>query len=265
MRLQVDGVLDDRRGAAGTPRVLSVLLAVALHAGLVGLFMLVPRLGATEREPIEYVPVTLVPPPRLGVEEAPAPRQEALEPEPEEPVAEEMEPEPEPETESEAPILAEETETEEEPEEEPEPTSAVDREPEPSPQEETVVESREETTRERTGPPGSPEGSPTSELEHTASVATFDNPDFTYGYYVDRMLALIRAHWVRPPMGSGVEVMVHFRIGGDGEISDIDIRRSSGYSSFDLAALRAVRSASPLPPLPRGYDQDSLGVNLIFR
>ena len=36
---------------------------------------------------------------------------------------------------------------------------------------------------------------------------------------------------------------------------------SSGYNSFDLAALRAVQNASPFPPLPRAYRHDSLGVN----
>jgi TonB family protein len=43
------------------------------------------------------------------------------------------------------------------------------------------------------------------------------------------------------------------------------VAQSSGYNSFDLAALRAVQNASPFPPLPRAYRQDSLGVNLIVR
>jgi periplasmic protein TonB len=96
-------------------------------------------------------------------------------------------------------------------------------------------------------------------------VVGVDNPDFTYGYYLDRMAALIRAQWVRPPLGSGVEVVLHFRIAADGRVSDVRIVQSSGYNSFDLAALRAVQAAAPLPPLPRSYRGGSLGVNLIFR
>ncbi len=79
------------------------------------------------------------------------------------------------------------------------------------------------------------------------------------------MLALIRAQWVRPPLGGGIEASVHFQIGRNGEISDLRIVQSSGYSSFDLAGMRAVQSASPLPPLPSGYKQGSLGVTLIIR
>jgi len=45
--------------------------------------------------------------------------------------------------------------------------------------------------------------------------------------------------------------------------SDLKISESSGYNSFDLAALRAVQNAAPFPPLPRAYSHDDLGVNLI--
>ncbi len=78
------------------------------------------------------------------------------------------------------------------------------------------------------------------------------------------MLSMIQGQWVRPPLGGGVEAQVYFRIQRDGRVTDLRIVRSSGYSSFDLAGLRAVQAASPLPPLPRGYTHGSLGVNLIL-
>jgi TonB family protein len=70
---------------------------------------------------------------------------------------------------------------------------------------------------------------------------------------------------VRPPLGGGVEAVVHFRVSRDGRIDDLRIVTSSGYSSFDLAGLRAVQSASPLPPLPASYRRGELGVNLVIR
>ncbi len=79
------------------------------------------------------------------------------------------------------------------------------------------------------------------------------------------MLALISTNWVRPPVGSGVEATVYYRIQRDGRVTELRIVRSSGINSFDLAALRAVQSSSPLPPLPRGFKDGSLGVNLIVR
>lgn len=113
-------------------------------------------------------------------------------------------------------------------------------------------------------PPGMAQGSPAGVAFGSSSVR-FDQPDFTYGYYVDQMLALISTNWVRPPVGSGVEAIVSFRIDRTGRVSELRISRSSGINSFDLAALRAVQSSSPLPPLPRAFREGSLGVHLIVR
>src|SRR5207237_27457 len=101
------------------------------------------------------------------------------------------------------------------------------------------------------GPRGVAGGNPESPF--SATVGGVDNPTFTYGYYLDRMLLLIRGQWVRPPLGSGVEATVHFRILADGTVENVQLVSSSGYNSFDLAALRAVQAAAPLPPLPRSY------------
>jgi protein TonB len=59
--------------------------------------------------------------------------------------------------------------------------------------------------------------------------------------------------------------VVVFRIHQDGSITDLRVEQSSGFSAFDLAAMRAVSNAAPFPPLPRAYRHDSLGVNLIVR
>lgn len=97
------------------------------------------------------------------------------------------------------------------------------------------------------------------------SIATLDNPDFTYGYYIDQMLSLIRANWERPTVAPGVQAIVSFQVQRDGTITGIDISQSSGSPAFDFAGLRAVHLASPLPPLPASFSGDSLGVNLILK
>ncbi|HYO12845.1 MAG TPA: TonB family protein, partial [Thermoanaerobaculia bacterium] len=62
-----------------------------------------------------------------------------------------------------------------------------------------------------------------------------------------------------------VRAIIHFRIERNGKITDLRVAESSGYNSFDLAAIRAVQNAAPFPRLPRAYRHDSLGVNLIVR
>ena len=97
-----------------------------------------------------------------------------------------------------------------------------------------------------------------------ADLSTFDDPDFTYGYYADLMLSRLRSAWERPPLGGEVEMEVHFRIHTDGRVDNLKILKSSGYNSFDRAGLQAVQNAK-MPPLPKSYRSPSLGVRLIIR
>jgi TonB family protein len=112
---------------------------------------------------------------------------------------------------------------------------------------------------------GSPLGSAFATSPFGTAVAGFDNPDFVYGYYVEQMLAMIGSNWTRPQAAVDLEMIIHFRIHSDGRLSEIEVVESSGLSSFDLAGRRAVTLASPLPPLPRSFPHESLGVNLIIR
>jgi outer membrane biosynthesis protein TonB len=47
-------------------------------------------------------------------------------------------------------------------------------------------------------------------------------------------------------------------------VAELDVAETSGLSAFDLAGLRAVQAASPLPPLPAGYRKDSLAIRLLI-
>jgi TonB family protein len=242
MDQSVDGVLEDRRRLEKRGRWGGYVAATALHVAGIAAVVLAPVIRAQQAAPIEYVAVQIVPARALGIEQ-PAPRPTPPKPAPPAPQPPAPEPEAMPAPEKATPVKKP------EPAPVPPPSAAP-----PSPAPETAP------ARE-----GSPTGSPASGSSFGASVAGLDNPDFTYGYYIDQMLAQIRANWVRPPLGGGIETMVHFRISRDGRIDDLRIVTSSGYSSFDLAGLRAVQSASPLPPLPSSYRRGELGVNLVIR
>lgn len=94
--------------------------------------------------------------------------------------------------------------------------------------------------------------------------ATFDQPDFNYSYYVERMLVTIGMNWFKPAESVPISPMIRFRIERDGTISDPQVERSSGLPFVDRAALRAVMASSPLPPLPGEFGGRYLGVHLIF-
>ena len=216
--------------------------ALALAAGVHLLLALVAWGGtrlSPKPKPIEYVAVQIVPAARLGVQK---PRPEPPKPPPPKP---EPQAEPRP-AESKAPVLPD-PKAKKEPARKPEPKPAATPAPASEPEPQGVAQ-------------GAPAG-----LALGAAVAGLDNPNFTSGYYVDQMLSLISTNWVRPPVGSGVEAIVYYRIQRDGRVTELRIVHSSGINSFDLAVLRAVQSSSPLPPLPRGFKDGSLGVNLIVR
>jgi TonB family protein len=279
---EVNGVLADRSRQYGRKaEARSLLAAVALHGLLLAIVLLAPRLK-TPPPPLEFVPVQIIPAQALGVRRpAPPRRKTPPAPAPETPAPEEPEPEaapPKPEPADDVPTLPDpESDKKKKPDPKPKP-------PEPSRETARPATDKGETSREGSGKTeegksgtapgetgdqlgrrGGPQGNPLGTTAFGSEVGGLDNPDFTYAYYLDRMLSLIDAQWARPSMGSGVKAVIFFRIGRDGSMTDLQVEQSSGYNSFDLAALRAVQNAAPFPPLPRAYKNEDLGVHLIVR
>lgn len=284
MSLAVDRIIERRSRAAGRrPEAVSLAAAALLHVLVVALILFLPRM-APPPPPLSFVPVTIIPAQALGVRR-PASRPKAEKPapakEPERPAPEPEKPEPAPEKED-VPVLP----TEKKPEKKPEPPKPAPSEgprrptdkppetpqkPEPKPPASSGTGTNPAGTAAQGTPDGeagrrgSATGNPLGTTAFGSSIAGLDNPDFRFGYYLDQLLSAIDSKWVRPPLGDGVQATISFRIGRDGSLSDLQVAVSSGYNSFDLAALRAVQNASPFPPLPRAYRNDSLGVNLIVR
>lgn len=291
MSLEVDRVLYERARRTGRLGAASLVAALLLHAGALALALLLPRLTPPPK-PLEFVPVQIIPAQALGVRRpAPPRRKSPPAPEPVKEVAETPAPEPRPEPApvpepaAEAPVLPdpgkkkpEETKPPARKPEAPVKPAETGRKPEkpstgpaetgrPSSgkAEPGVSGTAPGETGDQLGRRGGPQGNPLGTTAFGSEVAGLDNPDFTYGYYLDRLLSLIDAQWARPNMASGVTTVLFFRIGQDGSMSELKVEQSSGYNAFDLAAFRAVQNAAPFPPLPRAFKHDSLGVRLIVR
>jgi len=91
---------------------------------------------------------------------------------------------------------------------------------------------------------------------------------FPYTYYLENLQARISSNWIksRIPSGGSQELVttVYFKIYRDGQISLVEIEERSGIDVLDQAAVRAVQSAAPFAPLPEGYEEEYLGIHLIF-
>ena len=230
----------------------SIFGSIGLHALIVVAVFVVPALMAKTRAPkvIEYVEVFAMP--AAALQPAPTPRPRRAAPQPT-PAPREPEPEPEPVSTPppDIPTLPTEKPKPPAPEPEPRPTTA----PEPS-----ATETEPDDGRERSRLPAASTGTSTN-----SATVTLDDPDFVYSYYLDQLLQRIREHYRRPDVREGIEMVATFRISTDGTVTDLAVLTSSGAPALDRAGIRAIRSASPLLPLPRGYKKPSLGVELIVR
>jgi protein TonB len=114
-------------------------------------------------------------------------------------------------------------------------------------------------------PAASAPGTTSAEVPAGGSGITgLEGGDFPYTLYIQGMQRKIGSNWLRPQI-AGVETVVYFRIERDGRISEARVEKSSGNATVDRAALSAVRSSSPLNPLPFAYSGTYLGVQLTFR
>ena len=252
MQDQIEQILAHRkRLLANSGRKQGVLVALLLHGLLLAVALFSPRHAPPP--PLDIVAVNIVPLQALGVRNPrrPPPRPKAAKPKPPEPEALAVPPEPaQPE-----PARPEPTK----PKPTPEPTQPTTAPPEPSAQDPSSQPSSEGAAQRQ----GSSRGSALSGSPFGAEVAGID-ADFRHDYYVNRMLAMIHSQWVRPAAGEIRTVLV-FTIQRNGEITQLEMKESSGHNGFDLAAMRAVRNASPLLPLPTSYQKDTLTVTLIVR
>lgn len=70
--------------------------------------------------------------------------------------------------------------------------------------------------------------------------------------------------WHAPATTQPMEVIIGFKLVKSGHVSDVAIEQSSGNEYFDVAAKRAVLSASPLPPFPAENEEDDMTAHMRF-
>lgn len=115
---------------------------------------------------------------------------------------------------------------------------------------------REEVTQAK-------EQNPTQQIEGLGQ-ATLEGERLESPYYAGIIFAKIKSMWRNPVEAASLQATISFKIQKDGQVSDAAIEVSSGNNLYDQAALRAVLTAGPLPPLPTHYAGKDLTVHLNF-
>jgi protein TonB len=242
----VTKILMDRERAR--PRLLPwVVLAIVMHAGMAAATYLVGRRAASRPIQLPVVSVKIVrpqAPSRRPPSRQPARRATAVPQPTKAPPTAVPEPEPEPEPIPTAP---------------PQDVSQASAD---------AMRAADSVATPRPTPPpldaGGAGGRGLSIGENDSGSAAGIPADFHFTYYVERMLALIESRWYKPSVPPGTRARIRFVILKSGRIEGIQLEESSGISSFDRAALRAMYAANPLPPLPPAYGRPSLTIHLSF-
>lgn len=89
-----------------------------------------------------------------------------------------------------------------------------------------------------------------------------------FPWYVEAVQRRISSNWlestVDPSVRFAPRVVATFEILRDGSITNIQLLRSSGNPSVDTSAIRALRDASPVQPLPPEYAGNYVSVEFWF-
>lgn len=93
-------------------------------------------------------------------------------------------------------------------------------------------------------------------------VAPVKVPDLSA--YMAKVQRRITRKW-RPPLSDySTKVVVNYIIKKNGDLGKYSVTESSGNSRMDVSATEALKKAAPFPPLPSGYNEDTLEVKFTF-
>jgi TonB family protein len=113
-------------------------------------------------------------------------------------------------------------------------------------------------------PPAPPLGLPTGNAQGVGTVASVDG-NFPFQWYLTAVQRKVYEQWTQPlSSAQGQKVVIVFEIARSGEVTAARVEKTSGDAAYDLAALRAVTSANPLPPLPSEYKGSMIRVHFGF-
>lgn len=107
--------------------------------------------------------------------------------------------------------------------------------------------------------------SPAAEAPGRTSISV---SRFPYAWYISIIQGKVSSNWKQPSdrlvSEEELSVRISFRISRNGSVDAVTVRKSSGRTTIDQSAAKAVRAAAPFPPLPDDYRDDRLDVTIDF-
>jgi protein TonB len=103
-----------------------------------------------------------------------------------------------------------------------------------------------------------------SATDEDAEGVTFNTREVMFQGYMDRLRDRVERVWRYPleaaKRGIYGDLIIVFTVRRDGTLSDVRVKRTSGHSMLDQAAIEALREAEPFWPLPDDWGRESLTI-----
>jgi len=89
-----------------------------------------------------------------------------------------------------------------------------------------------------------------------------------FSRYYQALWNKIQNAWVLPHYGNehhgALEAIIIIKIAPDGKILSMDFEKKSADPNLNKSAIRAIKKADPLPPLPVGFNEKSMEIGIRF-
>lgn len=82
--------------------------------------------------------------------------------------------------------------------------------------------------------------------------------------YLNKLKKRVQQQWLPVMSQSNQRTVLYFTINRSGQVSNLNIARSSGFSVTDEVALNAIQKAAPFAPLPIGYPKNQIDIEFTF-
>ncbi|WP_375474435.1 energy transducer TonB, partial [uncultured Nostoc sp.] len=92
--------------------------------------------------------------------------------------------------------------------------------------------------------------------------ASSQNIDITS--YLNQLQQQVKQQWLPEVSQSSRRTVLNFTINRSGQLSNLQLAQTSGFSVTDQAALNAIQRAAPFAPLPTGYTSNQLPIQFTF-
>ncbi|MEH2071903.1 MAG: TonB family protein [Nostoc sp.] len=82
--------------------------------------------------------------------------------------------------------------------------------------------------------------------------------------YLNQLQQQVRQQWLPGLSQSSRRTVLHFSISRSGQLSNLELAETSGFSVTDRAAINAIQRAAPFAPLPTGYPNNYIQIQFTF-